>query len=523
MAGQIGRRFEPTSLRDLVHVVSRATDEGHQLTVVGNGWSQEGVAYSSDWTVSITNLSRRLLDVFALPTDQNRGQFARVTTHLVHQEAGIRIYHLNQELSQIGLALPALGGANGQTLAGAISTGTHGGDVGQPPMCDLVAAFHFVTDGGREVWVERASDPVTDDAQLAVALRCRDLEIVRDDAVFSAVQVGLGRFGVLYSCVLRVVPAFRVAEWTVIQPRDLVIGALTAGRALGEPVKPLLDLLPPPAAFLQVVDPANPGGLEVVFDSNNPTYAWVRRRWQTAGGDFNMVPYVNSLCDLGAEGLLNDTLRRLRSQPFPRNHIASAAADEIEPALRSLLAQSPAMTAGRMMAYVLDALWETKAGGSAIPEATAGVFLERYTTSIQGRIGPYHDVVTGSMAENDQPCYRADSIEPVFDAMQQGCSDFLRIALELALNYRQAGYIALRWSRTSTGLLSMHGFPSSLAVAIEISSVRHLSGNEEWFTFLQNVASGVGGRLHWGQINELTAAHTAASYGTRLTGWRHAD
>ena len=60
---------------------------------------------------------------------------------LVHFEAGIRILDLCEALDKQNLAMPTLGGSNGQSLAGAISTSTHGGDWNQPPFPDLVRAF----------------------------------------------------------------------------------------------------------------------------------------------------------------------------------------------------------------------------------------------------------------------------------------------------------------------------------------------------------------------------------------------
>jgi hypothetical protein len=54
-----------------------------------------------------------------------------------------------------------------------------------------------VTINGREVWIERASQPITDDVPVANALTCPDTEILRNDDVFNALLVGFGRFGVL--------------------------------------------------------------------------------------------------------------------------------------------------------------------------------------------------------------------------------------------------------------------------------------------------------------------------------------
>jgi hypothetical protein len=97
--------------------------------------------------------------------------------------------------------MPTLGGHNGQSLAGAISTSTHGGDWNQPPFPDVVRAVHLVTEGGRELWIEAARNPVTkadsDSAALRAVLPCKDIEIVRDDRIFDAVRFACGRFGVI--------------------------------------------------------------------------------------------------------------------------------------------------------------------------------------------------------------------------------------------------------------------------------------------------------------------------------------
>ncbi len=50
----------------------------------------------------------------------------------------------NCTLGGMQLAMPTLGGSNGQTIAGAISTGTHGTDVKDRPIADAVAAIHRV-------------------------------------------------------------------------------------------------------------------------------------------------------------------------------------------------------------------------------------------------------------------------------------------------------------------------------------------------------------------------------------------
>ena len=50
-----------------------------------------------------------------------------------------------------------LGGAGGQTVFGALTTGTHGGDFRAGPIAESVVALHLVADGGRHYWIEPGS------------------------------------------------------------------------------------------------------------------------------------------------------------------------------------------------------------------------------------------------------------------------------------------------------------------------------------------------------------------------------
>lgn len=124
-----------------------------------------------------------------------------------------------------------LGGSGGQAVFGALTTGTHGGDYRQRPIADSVVAMHLVTDGGDHYWIERASStiefPIADDQKLTDIYGNLHphvtFKIVRDNDLFDAVVVGVGRFGVVVSTVLRVVPQYcllehrRLADWSNIK------------------------------------------------------------------------------------------------------------------------------------------------------------------------------------------------------------------------------------------------------------------------------------------------------------------
>lgn len=121
-------------------------------------------------------------------------------------------------------AFATLGGAGGQTVYGALSTGTHGGDYKQQPISDSVAALHLVTDGGDHFWIEpsgrRGEIPIADDAKLMAhygRFPGGRFAIIRDSKIFDAVVISGGRFGVVASVVLRVVPQYCLHEHRVLE------------------------------------------------------------------------------------------------------------------------------------------------------------------------------------------------------------------------------------------------------------------------------------------------------------------
>ena len=340
-----------------------------------------------------------------------------------------------------------------------------------------------------------ASQPITDDVALALALPCRDAEIVRNDDLFNALLVGFGRFGVIYSYVLRVRPAFRLAEWTTSIPRTVLTTALRDGIAGGTFLAPLLTMLPTPPATLGALDLANPVGLEVVFDTNNLALCWVKRRSATNDNtDLNIAGSENLLCQIGAAGVLAAGLFVLG--PFVAAPLYGVAVSAKMAELQASLAANPAMTAGEMLARVLAGFWALGLGW-AIPKISGVEFGQQYQASTtDGKRGPSHVILSASRADSQQMCFRADSIEPIFDAHARGYIDFLDTAIDAAVNRQQAGYISLRWSAASRATLSMHNVPSAHAVAIEITSLSGLPATRTGSRCLrQRRSARAGGRI----------------------------
>jgi FAD-linked oxidoreductase len=164
----------PRSDLEVAEAVRRAKDAGQTVKVVGTGHSFTDIACTTGRMMSIDDLNR----VVAVDGDQ-----CRITV-----EAGISIHRLNEELAVRGLALANLGDIDRQTIAGAISTATHG----------TGATF-----GGLATFV-RALELVTADGDV---LRCSADE---EPEVFHAARVGLGALGVVTQVTLQCVPAFNL-------------------------------------------------------------------------------------------------------------------------------------------------------------------------------------------------------------------------------------------------------------------------------------------------------------------------
>src|SRR5439155_9762484 len=102
-------------------------------------------------------------------------------------QAGIRIKKLNAELARVGLAMSNLGDIAYQSIAGAISTATHGCGIRFGNLATMIKELTLITADGD-------------------TLRCAP---DRDERVFRAAQVSLGALGVVSTVTLQCEPAFK--------------------------------------------------------------------------------------------------------------------------------------------------------------------------------------------------------------------------------------------------------------------------------------------------------------------------
>jgi hypothetical protein len=218
------RIYEPRSIDDVVAIVLAAEAAGVAARAVGSGHSWSDVALTDGYLMRTGGLSRVPAGEpdFLTPAWKER--------MLVRAEAGIRLKELNAWLDANGLALRQMGGYDHQTVAGVISTSTHGSGTSFGPLNDSAHSLDMVVSEGRVLRVERADGPTDRAAYEAHHGDRRTL--VQDDDVYDAVNVGMGCMGVICTALLEVEPKYWLREVREMHPWSKVKADLQDGAVL---------------------------------------------------------------------------------------------------------------------------------------------------------------------------------------------------------------------------------------------------------------------------------------------------
>ena len=222
----------------------RASNPADALMVVlakaPNTTARVDPAYLIETRSLVRSLQDRLPDLLnAHATEAMRTDADHSPRFFFHVEAGITIGELGQLLNHQSprLSLATIIGSSGTTLAGALSTATHGAEFNWPILADRVKAVHLVGPGGIQWWIE-GSELIADPDKLLAAYPGlhRDQIISGSTARYGippqdwlkAVVVSMGSIGVIYSVILEVVPLFGIRE-VVVQRTWGTIGFLGSG------------------------------------------------------------------------------------------------------------------------------------------------------------------------------------------------------------------------------------------------------------------------------------------------------
>ena len=178
----------PASRDELAEAVARAAAAGRRISVAGSGHSFTETAMTEGGTMVRVEALKGVLDA-----DRGSG--------LVKVGGGTVLADLNEELATLGLAMENLGDIDSQTIAGAISTGTHGTGARLRNISAQVEGMELVLADGNVRQLSTATHP----------------ELLR------AARVGIGALGAIAAVTLRCVPAFTLDRVDSRRPRQQVL------------------------------------------------------------------------------------------------------------------------------------------------------------------------------------------------------------------------------------------------------------------------------------------------------------
>ncbi len=178
----------PRERDELAATVVAAAEAGRTVAVAGSGHSFTEAAMTSGTMIDVGALSG-VID-------------ADPATGLVRVGAGTVLADLNEELNRLGLAMENLGDIDRQTVAGAISTGTHGTGAKLRNISAQVEEVELVTADG-SVHELGGHDGPSD--------------------MLRAARVGIGALGAISAVTLRCVPAFTLRRVDTPLPREEVL------------------------------------------------------------------------------------------------------------------------------------------------------------------------------------------------------------------------------------------------------------------------------------------------------------
>jgi FAD-linked oxidoreductase len=162
---------QPGSADEVAAVLTGAATAGRRVRPIGSGHSFTAIGRPEDVQLTCASLT-------------GLGEVSE--DGLVTVGAGMPLHRLNAELMRRGWSLTNLGDIDRQTIAGALSTGTHGTGAEFGGLATQVRGMQLVTPDGEVI----------------------DCDAARRPEVFSAARIGLGALGVVTTVTLQAVPAF---------------------------------------------------------------------------------------------------------------------------------------------------------------------------------------------------------------------------------------------------------------------------------------------------------------------------
>lgn len=193
-------------------LIAGAIADGKTIRAIGGGWSLSSAAVTDGVLVDTLGLN----SYFPVVAANVVPAYASNPAYLMYLQCGMTIKQANDVLfgQTTQLALKTSGASNGQTIAGATATGTHGSRNQFGSTQDFVVGMHILTGPTSAIWLERASYPVLSD----LLINGLGATLVRDDALFNSALVSFGSFGIIHGMLIEADPLYLLEVTRVRMP-----------------------------------------------------------------------------------------------------------------------------------------------------------------------------------------------------------------------------------------------------------------------------------------------------------------
>lgn len=179
--------FQPTCVEEIQELVKQARIHKKTIMTVGSGHSPSDLTMTDEWLCNLDKFNRVIKqEEFSGPTKTGDSKEVKYVDLTV--EAGTRIYELNSYLKSHKLAIQNLGSISDQSIAGLISTGTHGSTQYHGLVSQQVVLISLLKGNGELV-------------------TCSSVE---NENLFRAALLGLGKIGIITHVTIRTCPQYTI-------------------------------------------------------------------------------------------------------------------------------------------------------------------------------------------------------------------------------------------------------------------------------------------------------------------------
>lgn len=180
----------PSSETEVQQIVQRAAEQRRKIRLIGTGHSFTPLCQTDEILISLDNYQG------LITVDRN--------THQATVKAGTKLNNLGELLFKQGLAMENMGDIDAQSIAGTISTGTHGTGKAFGTISTQVIGLRLINGKGELVTCSPTENP----------------------ELFKAAQVSLGALGVITAVTLQCMPAYKLYLQNRQEPLAAVLDTL---------------------------------------------------------------------------------------------------------------------------------------------------------------------------------------------------------------------------------------------------------------------------------------------------------